>query len=82
MSVAKSLMTGKFSNGPISSRPLPATFDTWVRQVQRGLPLTVMAQEPQTPTRQAKRYDNVGSIWRCTKVTTSSTVWFSRRGTL
>ena len=66
MSVARSLITGRLSSGPISSRPLPATLATWVRQVQRGWPFTVMAQEPHTPTRQAKRYDNVGSILRCT----------------
>ena len=82
MSAAKSLMTGRFWSGPISSRPLLATLDTCVRQVQRGRPFTVMAHEPHMPTRQAKRYDSVGSRWRCTNVTTSSTVWFSRRGTL
>ena len=32
-----------------------ATLATCVRQVQRGRPLTVMAQEPHMPTRQAKR---------------------------
>ena len=59
MSVVKSLITARFSSGPISSRPLPAafatTFVTWVRQVQRGRPLTVIAHEPHTPTRQANR---------------------------
>jgi len=55
MSVARSLMTGRFSNGPISSLPSSATFETWVRQVQRGRPLTVMAHDPHMPTRQAKR---------------------------
>src|SRR6266851_4030307 len=44
MSVARSLKTGRFSSGPISSRPPWATFATWVRQVQRGRPLTDMAQ--------------------------------------
>jgi hypothetical protein len=55
MSVVKSLITGRFSSGPISSWPRVATRDTCVRQVQRGRPLTVMAQEPHMPTRQAKR---------------------------
>ena len=32
-----------------------STFFTWVRQVQRGTPLTIMAQEPHMPTRQAYR---------------------------
>src|SRR5690242_15817018 len=81
MSVVRSLITGKFASGPICRLPVPATLATWVRQVQRGLPLTVIAHEPQTPTRQAKRYDKVGSIWRCTKVTTSRTVWLARCGT-
>ena len=48
-------MTGRFSNGPMVSRPRDATFETCVRQVQRGRPLTVMAQDPHMPTRQAKR---------------------------
>jgi hypothetical protein len=55
MSVVKSLITGRFSSGPISSWPRAATRDTCVRQVQRGRPFTVMAQEPHMPTRQAKR---------------------------
>jgi hypothetical protein len=59
----------------------PTTLDTCVRQVQRAWPLTVIAHEPHMPTRQAKRYDSVGSRWRCTWVTTSSTVWLSWRGT-
>jgi hypothetical protein len=66
MSVARSLMTGRFSNGPISSRRCSATFATWVRQVQRGRPLTVMAHDPHMPTRQAKRYASVESRCRCT----------------
>src|SRR5215467_12839769 len=61
ISVARSLITGRFSSGPILRPPFLTTFDTWVRQVQRGRPLTVMAQEPQTPTRQANRYDKEGS---------------------
>ena len=37
-------------------RPLPSTtLATCVRQVQRALPLTVIAQEPHMPTRQANR---------------------------
>ena len=55
MSVARSLMTGRFSSGPMVSRPRVATLETCARQVQRGRPLTVMAQEPHMPTRQAKR---------------------------
>ena len=55
MSAAKSLMTGRFASGPISRRPPLATLATCVRQVQRGVPFTVMAQEPHMPTRQAKR---------------------------
>ena len=61
MSAAKSLMMGKFSSGAISRRPSLTTLETCVRQVQRGRPFTVMAQEPHMPTRQAKRYDSVGS---------------------
>ena len=34
------------------------------------------------PTRQAKRYDSVASCSRWISVTTSSTVWCARRGTL
>ena len=48
-------MTGRLASGPISSLPSAVTLDTCVRQVQRGTPLTVIAQEPHTPTRQAKR---------------------------
>ena len=48
-------MTGRLASGPISSRPFSTTFEMWVRQVQRGRPLTVMAQLPHMPTRQAKR---------------------------
>src|SRR3954463_13390603 len=55
MSAARSLITGRLASGPIVSLPLDATFATWVRQVQRGLPFTVIAQEPHMPTRQAKR---------------------------
>src|SRR5215813_14011925 len=59
MSVVRSLITGKFSSGPISSAPLPATlsYRFACRVGVCGLPLTVIAHEPQTPTRQAKRYD-------------------------
>ena len=47
---------GRFDNGPISRRPSAvATLATWVRQVQRAMPLTVMAQDPHMPTRQEKR---------------------------
>jgi hypothetical protein len=31
MSAVRSLMAGRFSSGPISSLPLPATLATWVR---------------------------------------------------
>ena len=55
MSVARSLMTGRLRSGPISSVPPSTTLATCVRQVQRGRPLTVIAQEPHMPTRQAKR---------------------------
>ena len=48
-------MTGRLRNGAMRSRPPAAARWTWVRQVQRGLPFTVMAQEPHMPTRQAKR---------------------------
>ena len=48
-------MTGRLASGPISSRPSSTTFEMCVRQVQRGRPLTVMAQLPHMPTRQAKR---------------------------
>ena len=36
-------MTGRLASGPISSRPFSTTFETCVRQVQRGRPLTVIA---------------------------------------
>ena len=55
MSVAKSLITGKLFKGAISRLSPSTIFATWVRQVQRALPLTVMAHEPHIPTRQAKR---------------------------
>jgi hypothetical protein len=55
MSVARSLITGRFSSGPILSWPRTATRDTCVRQVHRGRPFTVMAQEPHMPTRQENR---------------------------
>ncbi len=53
MSVTRSRITGAFPKGPMRSRPAGATLATWLRQVQRGRPLTVMAQEPHIPTRQA-----------------------------
>jgi hypothetical protein len=55
MSTARSRITGMFFRGWMRRVPSSATLSTWVRQVQRGLPFTVMAQDPQTPTRQAKR---------------------------
>ena len=55
MSQARSLMTGRLASGPISTCPSSTTLEMCVRQVQRGRPLTVMAQEPHMPTRQAKR---------------------------
>ena len=55
MSTARSRMTGRFLSGPMRTRPLRAACETWVRQVHRGRPLTVIAQEPHMPTRQAKR---------------------------
>src|SRR6202011_4029181 len=61
ISVARSLITGKFSSGPISIRPPAETFATWVRHVHRGRPLTIIAHEPHTPTRQANRQAQGGS---------------------
>src|SRR3974390_731567 len=61
MSAARSLINGRFPNGASLSVLPCTTFDTCVRQVQRGTPFTVIAQEPQTPTRQAKRYARLGS---------------------
>ena len=55
MSTTRSLMRGMLRSGSITITPPSSTRLTWVRQVQRGLPLTVIAQEPQTPTRQANR---------------------------
>jgi len=55
MSVARSLMTGRFASGAISSESPSTTFDTCVRQVQRATPLTLIAHEPHMPTRQEKR---------------------------
>ena len=48
-------MTGRFDSGAISSVPSRRDLRTWVRQVQRATPLTVIAHEPHMPTRQAKR---------------------------
>ncbi len=45
-------MTGRLRSGATDSPVPSSTFLTWVRQVQRGLPLTVIAQEPHMPTRQ------------------------------
>src|SRR2546430_12988295 len=47
MSVARSLITGRFSSGPISIPPSSTTFDTWVRQVHRRPALTPLEQEAQ-----------------------------------
>ena len=55
ISTVRSLMTAKLRKGAISRVPPPATRDTWVRHVQRGVPFTVMAHDPHMPTRQAKR---------------------------
>ncbi len=55
MSTTRSRMIGRLPSGPTRMRPCRATRATWVRQVQRGPPLTVMAHEPHMPTRQAKR---------------------------
>ena len=55
MSATRSRTTGMLASGPISTRPALATLSTCVRQVQRGVPFTVMAQEPHIPTRHAKR---------------------------
>ena len=55
MSVTRSFTTGRLASGPIWMALPFTTFDTWVRQVQRATPLTVMAQAPHMPTRQAKR---------------------------
>jgi hypothetical protein len=44
-----------FRSGSIAISPSAATLETWVRQVQRGRPFTVIAQEPHMPTRHAKR---------------------------
>src|SRR3954451_11513186 len=81
MSTARSLMIGKFSSGAISTEPFLATAEICVRQVHRGRPLTVIAQDPHMPTRQANRYDSVESTLRWTQVTTSSTVWLAYKGT-
>ena len=43
------------ASGARESLPPFATIATWARQVQRGRPLTVMAQDPHMPTRQEKR---------------------------
>jgi hypothetical protein len=55
ISQARSLTRFMLRRGSIVSWPSLATRLTWVRQVQRGVPFTVIAQEPQTPTRQEKR---------------------------
>ena len=55
MSVTRSFTTGRLASGAIWIALPLTTFDTWVRQVQRATPFTVMAQAPHMPTRQAKR---------------------------
>ena len=55
MSQARSFTRFMLRKGSMVSRPSGATRFTCVRQVQRGVPLMVIAQEPQTPTRQEKR---------------------------
>src|SRR5688572_1094040 len=55
MSVTRSRITGRFFNGAMDKASFFKTRSTWVLQVQRGTPLTVMAQEPHIPTRHAKR---------------------------
>ena len=77
----RSLMRGRLRSGSMTSRPSPATSFTWLRHVHRARPFTVIAHEPHTPTRHAKRYASAGSRWRWIQVTTSSTVWFSAAGT-
>ena len=48
-------MTGMLASGESFSLPPFATVATRARQVQRGRPLTVMAQEPHMPTRHENR---------------------------
>jgi hypothetical protein len=48
-------MTGMLRSGLISTWPSFCTRETWVRQVQRGTPFTVIPHDPHMPTRQAKR---------------------------
>ena len=55
MSATRSRTTGRLASGARRSAPSCATLSTCVRQVQRGLPFTVIAHEPHMPTRQAKR---------------------------
>ena len=55
MSQARSLITGILRNGSMVRRLSRSTLLTCVRQVQRGIPFTIIAQEPHMPTRQAKR---------------------------
>ena len=55
MSATRSFTTGRLASGAIWMALPFATFDTCVRQVQRAMPFTVMAQAPHMPTRQAKR---------------------------
>ena len=45
----RSLMRGRLRNGSTTSRPSPATSFTWLRQVHRARPFTVIAHEPHTP---------------------------------
>ena len=53
ISVTRSRTTWRLPRGAISRRPSPATLSTWVRQVQRARPFTVIAHEPHMPTRHA-----------------------------
>src|SRR3981081_2875718 len=61
MSVTRSRITGRLRSGPITSLFSRATLSTWVRQVQRGTPFTLIAHEPHMPTRQGEREGGGGS---------------------
>src|ERR1700694_6113906 len=55
MSVTRSRITGRLRRGAITRLFSRETLSTWVRQVQRGTPFTVIAHEPHMPTGAGER---------------------------
>src|SRR2546430_16422197 len=81
MSVPRSRITGRLRSGAITSLFPRATLSTWVRQVQRGTPFTLIAHEPHMPTRQAQPEASVASRGRWDDDNTAGTRWLGGGGT-